>query len=763
MVNYVSPGVYVIEKDLSDYTPSLNPTVVGIVGFATKGKPNKATLITSQQKLVETFGEPRESLPGQGLEGALEILETCNQLYYVRALDTATATDSSAMVTLGACPAVAIRENSYGVDNPLYLKVQVTNNAGTNQYTSEKSFAIPAGTGTGTQAQAIASVVGGSLDNAAVGSYFETDASAAQGAHSDSYGYGASGTTAIASSVGNFIVGNFAGEDATLTIKAYTDSAYTTAASAIYLLNASGFASGASGIYPYGTGPWHSLTAVQSSGTGDTSGLGFTSATVKGYTFKKAVADGFSYTTESLFEGTGYSLSTLTDGTVIGNSITIEDLGDRNNNLLVNNGGAVAESYKVSLAACGAFVEDEINTGEVDNVVSDYIKGNLTVSGTDMTGITGLYAYWSPVSGIHSNLNGNDLHGNGGAFTVVEGNPNSGDVDKQVINTGVTDTNINPRFVKFVAGTYGLSGGTDGVGGDTAAETTALVGVTSPTRTGMQTLNDDLIPITMAAIPGITTESVQNNLVTLAETTGDFLAVLGTPLGIGGVQDAIDFSNGLTSYRSAALNSSYAALYFPQVKVFNSYLSKDIWLDPAVFALRQMGFTYSVADLWFAPAGFVRGRITKATETEYSINQGDRDSMYSGGNVVNPIVNFAQQGITIFGQRTTQRTPTALDRINVRRLMLYVKAVIKASTQRFIFEPNDKITQERITALLVPLFGDIQSRRGITEFKVICDETVNTPVRVDRNELWCKVLIKPTKAAEVLVFELNLTSQAASL
>ncbi len=760
MVNYVSPGVYVIEKDLSDYTPSLNPTVVGIVGFATKGKPNKATLITSQQKLVETFGEPRESLPGQGLEGALEILETCNQLYYVRALDTATATDSSAMVTLGACPAVAIRENSYGVDNPLYLKIQVTNNAGTNQFTSEKSFAIPAGTGTGTQAQAIASVVGGSLDNAAVGSYFATDASSVGGVAANLSNVGASGSTSIASSVGNFIVGNFAGENAQLTIKAYTDSAYTTAASAIYLLNASGFASGVSGIWPYGD---HPVDGVATTVEGDTSGPGFPSATVNGWTFKKAVADGFSYTTESLFEGTGYSLSTLTDGTVIGNSITIEDLGDRNNNLLVNNGGAVAESYKVSLAACGAFVEDVINTGEVNNVVSDYIKGNLTVSGTDMTGITGLYAYWTQTSGIYAMNNGNFLRGNGGYWKAVGGAEGWGDMKTEVTNAAVDDLPINPRFVKFVAGTYGLSGGTDGVGGDTAAETTALVGATSPTRTGMQVLNDDLIPITMAAIPGITTESVQNNLVTLAETTGDFLAVLGTPLGIGGVQDAIDFSNGLTSYRAAALNSSYAALYFPQVKVFNAYLGKDIWLDPAVFALRQMGFTDSVADLWFAPAGFVRGRITKATETEYSINQGDRDSMYSGGNVVNPIVNFAQQGITIFGQRTTQRSATALDRVNVRRLMLYVKAVIKASTQRLIFEPNDKVTQERITALLVPLFGDIQQRRGITEFKVICDETVNTPVRVDRNELWCKVLIKPTKAAEVLVFELNLTSQAASL
>tara|TARA_R110000824_G_scaffold351071_1_gene538027 strand:+ start:68153 stop:70423 length:2271 start_codon:yes stop_codon:yes gene_type:complete len=756
MVNYVSPGVYVIEKDLSDYTPSLNPTVVGIVGFASKGKPNKATLITSQQKLVETFGEPRESLPGQGLEGALEILETCNQLYYVRALDTATATDSSGMVTLGACPAVAIRENGYGVTNPLYLKVQVTDNAGTNQYTSEKTFAIPAGTGTGTQAQAIASVVGGSLDNAAVGSYFATDASAVGGVKANLSEVGASGPTSIASSVGNFIVGNFAGENAQLTVKAYTDSAYTTDASAIYLLNASGFASGASGIWPYGQ---HPVNGVATTVEGDTSGPGFPSATVNGWTFKKAVADGFSYTTESLFEGTGYSLSTLTDGTVIGNSITIQDLGNRNNNLLINDGGSVAESFKVSLAACGSFVEDVINTGEVDNVVSDYIKGNLTVSGADMTGITGLYAYWTQTSGIYAMNNGNFLRGSGGYWKAISGSHMS---LGEVTNAAVDDQPINPRFVKMVAGTYGLSGGTDGVGsGD--SETTALVGVTSPSRTGMQALNDDVIPITMAAVPGITTESVQNNLVTLAETTGDFLAVLGTPLGVGGVQDAIDFSNGLTTYRSAALNSSYAALYFPQIKVFNSYLSKDIWLDPAVFALRQMGFTDSVADLWFAPAGFVRGRITKAIDTEYSINQGDRDSMYSGGNVVNPIVNFAQQGITIFGQRTTQRSPTALDRVNVRRLMLYVKAVIKASTQRFIFEPNDKITQERITALLVPLFGDIQSRRGITEFKVICDETVNTPVRVDRNELWCKVLIKPTKAAEVLVFELNLTSQAASL
>ena len=95
--------------------------------------------------------------------------------------------------------------------------------------------------------------------------------------------------------------------------------------------------------------------------------------------------------------------------------------------------------------------------------------------------------------------------------------------------------------------------------------------------------------------------------------------------------------------------------------------------------------------------------------------------------------------------------------------MVYIKRIIEASTRRFVFEPNDKVTQEAIEKLLTPFFEDIKRRRGITQFAVICDETVNTPVRVDRNELWCKILVKPTKAAEVLVFELNVTNQQANL
>ncbi len=108
MATYVSPGVYTIEKDISEYTPSINTSVVGIVGFAPKGPTNKATLITSQNQLLRTFGEPSEALTGQALEGALEVLETTNQLYFIRAADSTTAADASATMSMGVCPAVIV-------------------------------------------------------------------------------------------------------------------------------------------------------------------------------------------------------------------------------------------------------------------------------------------------------------------------------------------------------------------------------------------------------------------------------------------------------------------------------------------------------------------------------------------------------------------------------------------------------------------------------------------------------------------------------
>jgi phage tail sheath protein FI len=186
-------------------------------------------------------------------------------------------------------------------------------------------------------------------------------------------------------------------------------------------------------------------------------------------------------------------------------------------------------------------------------------------------------------------------------------------------------------------------------------------------------------------------------------------------------------------------------------------------MDPTIFAARQMVFTDSVSEPWFAPAGYSRGRLTKPVAVEVKLNEGDRSALYSGGNVINPIVNFDQDGIMIFGQRTAQRTSTALDRINVRRLMIALRKMLLRANRQFTFEPNDVTTWEQIRVLTEATLEDIRRRRGITDYKVVCDETTNTPARIDRNELWCKVILVPTKAAEAIVFELNITSNSAKL
>jgi hypothetical protein len=440
-----------------------------------------------------------------------------------------------------------------------------------------------------------------------------------------------------------------------------------------------------------------------------------------------------------LYPGTGYNLATDANGVVTGNSITVVTTGGTKSVLSVNDEGISQEDFSVGFTTSG-FIEDTINTGIV-GLKSSYIKGNILDEGGASDFTTGL-------SSIGVKLVGNGIGGTwlsgtrGGTFT---------------------DVSSDGRFTKLVDGTYSLAGGTDGIPLTDDDRATVLIGDTAPSKTGLQLLDDDLLGVGIALVPGISNQSVQNALVTLAEKDGSFLAVLAPPVGTTSVQDAIDWSNGVSTTRTSAINSSYAAIYWPWVKVFSQFDKTDRWYDPSIFAARQMAFTDEVADSWFAPAGFVRGRLTKPTDVEVRLSQGDRDAMYSGGNVVNPIVNFPQQGITIYGQRTTQRIATSLDRVNVRRMMIIIKKIILQSTGQFAFEPNDAGTWSRVASVTTQLIDPIARGRGITAYSVICDETTNTPARIEKGEMWCKVVIKPTKTSEIIVFELNLVNQSASV
>ena len=697
MPNYVSPGVFVIEKDISQYAPAINSSVVGVVGFASKGPTNKATLITSPNQLIDTFGPPHEDMAGQGLEGSIEILEQTNSMYYVRAAGS-NAANASSTIPIGACPAIQLSALTLGTTSPLYLRMQVTDNGGVSKFSTAKTYSIPASTGSGGQAQAVKSIVGGSLDSAHLGCFFDSTTS----------------TT-------GYLVGSYAGSGTSLAVCAYNNAAMTDA---------------------YGLS---CLNALDSDGAGIAPGgqLASSSITAYGSAFVGSAASGLSYQVQSLYPGAGYNAGTKANGDTSGNSIEIKSLGGSYATLVVNEDGVAKEDFKVSLVANSGFVEDEINTGSLElGRKSDTIYGSLYFSGADAASPVGLTSFVNQVANL--GMVAGTMLGTSGSGGTLEG--------------------MNPRFAKLMAGTVNMSSGNNGVPTNTSDQNTALIGdATVDPKTGMQSLDDEVLNISLAIVPGITAQTVQNALITLAETTQAFLAVVSPPYGVGTTQTAIDWTNGQSDLRTAAITSNYAAIYWPWVQTFSVNDSKDRWYDPGIFGIRQMVHTDAVSDPWFAPAGFIRGRLTKPTDTEVKLNQGDRDSMYSGGNVLNPIVNFVRQGITIFGQRTAQRNPTALDRINVRRLLIQVRKVILEATRQFVFEPNDEFTWVQIEGVLNPFLDDIKRRRGITQFRVVCDETVNTPVRVDRNELWCKVLIKPTKTAEILIFEVNLTNQSAQL
>jgi len=452
---------------------------------------------------------------------------------------------------------------------------------------------------------------------------------------------------------------------------------------------------------------------------------------VTGISFNTAGAGGIAYSVQGLYAGGGYNLGTAADGTTSGFSSEVTRTGGDAVHLQINKDGATAESFKISLIASGSFAEDVINTGATD-LKSQYIKAYFTASGAD--------ASINAMPTFESYLSANGLP-----------SPNILGDDGSNISA------VNPKFVKPVQGTYGLAGGSNG------SQTTSEIIGTAAAKSGIYALDDDTLNISLGIIPGFNDQDTQNVLINIAESSQNFVAVVAPPEGLTTVQQAIDWTNGQSDERTAAITSNFAAIYWPWVQTYDTIASKDRWYDPAIYAVRQMAYTDEVSDPWFAPAGVTRGRLTKPTDVEVSVNQGDRDSMYSGGNVVNPIVNFPQQGLMIFGQRTAQRNPTALDRVNIRRLMIQIRKIILTSTRRFVFEPNDSVTWEKVENVVIPLLDDIQRRRGLVDYRVICDETTNTAVRVDRNELWCKILLKPTKAAEVIVFELNLVNQSAQI
>jgi hypothetical protein len=172
------------------------------------------------------------------------------------------------------------------------------------------------------------------------------------------------------------------------------------------------------------------------------------------------------------------------------------------------------------------------------------------------------------------------------------------------------------------------------------------------------------------------------------------------------------------------------------------------------------------SELWFAPAGFNRGGLTEGsagvpvTQARRRLSSKDRDKLYEAN--INPIASFPSEGLVIFGQKTLQVTPSALDRINVRRLLIFLKKEVSAISAGILFDNNVPATWQRFTSKVEPLLASVKNRFGLSDFKVILDETTTTPDLIDRNILYAKIMLKPARAIEFIAIDFVISRTGAS-
>ena len=286
----------------------------------------------------------------------------------------------------------------------------------------------------------------------------------------------------------------------------------------------------------------------------------------------------------------------------------------------------------------------------------------------------------------------------------------------------------------------------------------------------------EVVEYDILTAPGITNEGLTDHMINICEERGDALAIIDLPGGFvpsteNNLGDASPDNRGsvastIDNIKTRKPNTSYACAYYPWVQVRDSGTSRLLWAPPSVVALGTMGSSQRKSALWFAPAGFTRGGLSEGsaglavTNVKDRLNSSDRDKLYEVN--VNPIATFPAEGIVIFGQKTLQATPSALDRVNVRRLMIYLKKEISRMAATLLFDQNVQRTWQRFTSKAVPFLDGVRAGLGITDFKFLLDASTTTPDLIDRNIMYAKIIVKPARAIEYIALDFVITNSGAA-
>ena len=284
----------------------------------------------------------------------------------------------------------------------------------------------------------------------------------------------------------------------------------------------------------------------------------------------------------------------------------------------------------------------------------------------------------------------------------------------------------------------------------------------------------EFVEMNLLTMPGIRDDGLTQHALDICEDRGDALAIIDLKGDYVAAEENTsahtsrvgDVDTTISNLRDRALNTSYGCAFYPWVQIRDPEAGNFVWVPPSVAALGTFASSERRSELWFAPAGFNRGGLTNGAAgipvvgiTE-RLTSKDRDKLYDAN--INPIATFPNEGIVIFGQKTLQVTPSALDRINVRRMMIFVKKQISRFAAGILFDQNVQSTWNRFLGKVEPFLRSVKTRFGLSDFRVILDETTTTPDLVDRNILYAKIFLKPARAIEFIALDFTISSTGAS-
>ena len=271
--------------------------------------------------------------------------------------------------------------------------------------------------------------------------------------------------------------------------------------------------------------------------------------------------------------------------------------------------------------------------------------------------------------------------------------------------------------------------------------------------------NPEAVNINVFASPGLDLENqiglVESAVDMVEVDRADSLYVITTP-DVDSDNEPRTVGEAVDLVEDSGVDSNYSATYWPWLQMNDTENNKYVWLPPTVEVMRNIALTDNVAFPWFAAAGLNRG-TTNAVKARVKLRLDDRDTLYEGR--LNPMATFSDVGVVIFGNKTLQVKETALNRINVRRLLLQARKLISAVSIRLLFEQNDEVVRNQFLSLVNPILDNIRKERGLTDFRVTLDDT---PESIDRNELNGRVFIKPTRSLEYISIEFNITNTGAN-